>query len=144
MFGSHTQPIPAWKQPNGTCISARHPSGIADADHDHVSGSLLAGPCGAAVPQVTGSVGSLVEKHSEAVAVEKRQREAVRKQAEQALRQVAVRSAEEHKLQARTGLGRGLARRLAMPGPERGLDGRGARGGRGASCGDGKRLRGSV
>lgn len=49
--------------------------------------------------QVTGSVGSLVEKHSEAVAVEKRQREAARKQADQALRQVAVRSAEEHKLQ---------------------------------------------
>ncbi|KXZ53279.1 hypothetical protein GPECTOR_7g1173 [Gonium pectorale] len=49
--------------------------------------------------QVTGSVSSLVEKHSAAIGAEKRQREAARKQAEQLMQQQATRGSEEHKAQ---------------------------------------------
>ncbi|KAG2433847.1 hypothetical protein HXX76_008203 [Chlamydomonas incerta] len=49
--------------------------------------------------QVTGSVGSLVEKHTAAITAEKRQRDAARKHVEQVMQQQAARGSEEHKAQ---------------------------------------------
>ncbi|KAG2446452.1 hypothetical protein HYH02_008444 [Chlamydomonas schloesseri] len=49
--------------------------------------------------QVTGSVGSLVEKHTAAITAEKRQRDAARKHVEQIMQQQAARGSEEHKAQ---------------------------------------------
>ncbi|GFR47924.1 hypothetical protein Agub_g9726 [Astrephomene gubernaculifera] len=48
---------------------------------------------------VTGSVSGLVAKHSAAITAEKRQREAVRRQADQLLQQQVSRGSEEHKAQ---------------------------------------------
>ncbi|GLI64710.1 hypothetical protein VaNZ11_008070 [Volvox africanus] len=49
--------------------------------------------------QVTGTVSSLVEKHSAAITAEKRQREVVKKQATQLLQQQFTRGTEEHRAQ---------------------------------------------
>ncbi|KAG2484404.1 hypothetical protein HYH03_016818 [Edaphochlamys debaryana] len=53
----------------------------------------------AQLSQVTGSVGGLVEKHSAAIALEKRQREMMRQQVETMMQKQVVRGSEEHRAQ---------------------------------------------